>query len=257
MFSSPRKQSRPEPAKSDEPKPAVKAKTYSKKGVARVKRPARGGSGLFEAVRGHRDARINRERVNQPGDSILVNGPDRAQTLEYDAEQTEEDDQVAASPTPRSSKRKATPAATAAAANPDTEPEDPEMDEVDDSETCSFKRFQNHRWVGNSLEVKVQWDKGAPTWEPERNLHRDAPQALFAYWKREGGRPPNPKDAELYDVYAIRKHSKNRKKVLVEWVGYDKQDMTWVDRSVVSQTAQSVVDDYFKGLKKTRRRAAA
>ena len=126
-----------------------------------------------------------------------------------------------------------------------------EVDEEEEEEH-TFKRFLKHRWVGNAIEIQVDWNDGTPTWEPERNLHRDAPQALFAYWKRKGGRPLNPKDPDMFDIFAIRKHSKNKKKLLVEWVGFDKQDMTWLPTDVVKDTAKAVVDEYWRSQKRKK-----
>ena len=67
----------------------------------------------------------------------------------------------------------------------------------------------------------MEWDAGPPTWEPEENLHRDSPDALLAYWAAQpGGRPPNPRDPELYNIFGVTAHSKDRKKLLVQWVGF-------------------------------------
>lgn len=139
-------------------------------------------------------------------------------------------------------------------ATPPTQPEpesaEPpaEESESDDPEE-EFKRFANHRWVDNAIEIKVEWTRGTPTWEPERNLHRDAPDALFAYWKSQGGRPTNPQDPEMFDIFAIRKHSRDRKKLMVEWVGYDESENTWLPRAVVEETAKGLVDTYWEGVK--------
>ena len=119
----------------------------------------------------------------------------------------------------------------------------------------AFKRFLRHRWVDDSIEIEVEWEKGEPSWEDEESLHRDAPDALFEYWEEQGGRPENPNDAEMYDIFAIRKHSKDRRNLLVEWVGYGPKDATWLSRSVVQQTAPDVVKEYFAALPKKRRRA--
>lgn len=139
-------------------------------------------------------------------------------------------------------------------ATPPTQPEPAsaqvaaEESESDEPEE-EFKSFKNHRWVDNTIEIQVEWTKGSPTWEPERNLHRDAPDALFAYWKSQGGRPTNPQDPEMFDIFAIRKHSRDKKKLLVEWVGYDKKEMTWLPKAVVEETAKGLVDQYWEELK--------
>lgn len=119
---------------------------------------------------------------------------------------------------------------------------------------CCFKRFVKHRWAGNSIEILVEWDEGDFTWEPEANLHEDAPETLLAYWKSQGARPTNPTDPDLYSIFAIRKHSNDRKRLLVEWVGYGPKDMMWVSRRSVEETAPEMVAQYWDRVKLRRRR---
>ncbi|KID74538.1 uncharacterized protein G6M90_00g111370 [Metarhizium brunneum] len=110
----------------------------------------------------------------------------------------------------------------------------------------AFNRFVDYRWNGDSVEVQVEWEAGDTTWEREDQLHQDAPDALLEYWESQGGRPVNPNNADLFDIHAIRKHSKDRKKLLVEWVGYGPKEATWVPRAVVEETAPEVVAQYWK-----------
>ncbi|PWI64321.1 hypothetical protein PCL_11264 [Purpureocillium lilacinum] len=117
-----------------------------------------------------------------------------------------------------------------------------------------FRRFVQHRWAGDLLEIQVEWDEGGLTWEPEVNLHEDAPDTLFAYWKSKGARPTNPADPDLYSIFAIRMHSSNRKQLLVEWVGYGPKDMTWVSRSSMEKTAPEIVTQYWESVKLKRRK---
>lgn len=127
-------------------------------------------------------------------------------------------------------------------------------EQLDDNQICecSFKGFVEHRWVDNSIEIKVEWDDGDVTWEPEVNLHEDALETLLAYWKNQQRRPTNPKAPYMYDVFAIRKHSKDRKKLLVEWVGYGSADTTWVLRTSVERTAPEMVSQYWNEVKSSR-----
>nr|WOD46593.1 hypothetical protein [Trichoderma atroviride] len=130
----------------------------------------------------------------------------------------------------------------------------PDTEEVEDAEEYGFKRFVGYRWADNSIEIHVEWDTGETTWEPETNLHEDVPDTLFQYWREQGGRPSNPVDPELYEVFAIRKHNRNRTKLMVEWVGYEPSEATWVSRKVVEETAKDIVDAYFEGVKTARGR---
>lgn len=125
-------------------------------------------------------------------------------------------------------------------------------DEDEDEEEYGVKRFVGYRWVDNSIEIKVEWDTGEATWEPETNLHEDIPDTLFQYWREQGGRPSNPVDPEMYEVFAIRKHNGNRTKLMVEWAGYEPSEATWVSRKIVEETAKDIVDAYFESVKTTK-----
>ncbi|KAL6806380.1 hypothetical protein GGI42DRAFT_280527 [Trichoderma sp. SZMC 28013] len=155
------------------------------------------------------------------------------------------------------------------------EPAEPERSErsekprkpEEEEKEYEFVGFAGYRWAGDSLELQVKWKRdegqddsekwedaeewegGMMTWEPERNLHEDAPQFLFKYWRSQGGRPENPTDPGLYEIFAVLKHNKNRTKLLIEWVGYERSEATWVLRKDIPKTAQDIVDDYFAGLK--------
>nr|UWK20150.1 chromo domain containing protein [Trichoderma cf. fertile] len=132
--------------------------------------------------------------------------------------------------------------------------EEAEEAEEAEEEEYSFKRFVGYRWAGDSIEVQVEWDSGENTWEPETNLHQDAPEALFEYWRAQHGRPKNPTDPEIYEVFAILKHNKNRSRLLVEWVGFERSEASWVSRKIIEETAKDIVDAYFDSLKTTSKK---
>ncbi|KAK0755260.1 hypothetical protein N5P37_012083 [Trichoderma harzianum] len=135
-----------------------------------------------------------------------------------------------------------------------------------------FVGFNGYRWAGDSIELQVkwkrdekhddseewkdaeEWESGKMTWEPERKLHEDAPEFLFEYWRTQGGRPENPTDPGLYEIFGVLKHNKNRTKLLIEWVGYERSEATWMLRKDIPKTAQDIVDDYFAGLKTKRKK---
>ncbi|CAM1509543.1 Fc.00g032820.m01.CDS01 [Cosmosporella sp. VM-42] len=242
---SPRKHSQPPPPPlEDAHKPVVRAKTYSKKDRIRAKR-------ALARISGGSDARSEHSRRS----NALANAPSERRDESNFLSQPEqpEGDVDIYDVTPEKAADgpdQSTP--TPKGPSQDTDPytfeadDDEETEVGEEEEEHTFKRFTKHHWVGNATEIQVEWADGPPTWEPERNLHRDAPQALFAYWKKQGGRPPNPKDPDLFDIFAICKHSKNKRKLLVEWVGFDKQDMSWLPTSVVKATAKDVVEEYWK-----------
>lgn len=125
----------------------------------------------------------------------------------------------------------------------------------EDGEQHPFDKITDYRWIDNLIELRVKWEGSPSTWEPEENLHRDAPDALFEFWREQGGRPENPDYPDLYEIFAIRDHSKDRKKLLVEWLGYDKPEWSWQPRREVEKTAKEAVDAYFEEQKrKTRKR---
>lgn len=140
------------------------------------------------------------------------------------------------------------------------EEEEVEADEEDDAESddeeYTFTDLLDYRWKDDEIEIEVKWHGYPSTWEPEANLHRDAPDTLFKFWQSQGGRPDNPRDPDLYDIFAIRKHSPNRQKLFVEWTGYPPSENCWVPLKVVKQTAPEVVDKYFQSLpQKSRKRS--
>jgi hypothetical protein len=113
----------------------------------------------------------------------------------------------------------------------------------------NFTNILDHRWAGNAaIELRIDWHRTEPSWESETALHRDAPDALFAYWKRQGGRPENPKDPGLYDIFAIREHSRDRSRLRIEWTGFPPSDCTWEPSKVVEKTAPELVEEYWAKL---------
>ncbi|UKZ50402.1 hypothetical protein TrVGV298_004664 [Trichoderma virens] len=146
------------------------------------------------------------------------------------------------------------------------EPREPE-EPGDEAKMYDFVGFSGYRWAGDSIELQVKWKKdeehdsseewegaedweeGKMTWEPERSLHEDAPEFLIKYWREQGGRPENPTNPGMYEIFAILKHNKNRTKLLIEWVGYERSEASWVLRKDIPETAKDIVDAYFANLK--------
>ncbi|OAA46585.1 Chromo domain protein [Beauveria brongniartii RCEF 3172] len=121
----------------------------------------------------------------------------------------------------------------------------------------AFKRFLDHRWDGDSIQIQVEWDNGQRTWEPETMLHDDTPQALLDYWRGQpDGRPDNPRQPGLYEIHAIRKHSRDRKRLFVEWVGFGPEENTWEPRGTVANAAPEILSDYWDSLPRPKRRRA-
>ena len=80
-----------------------------------------------------------------------------------------------------------------------------------------FDAFLDHRWVGDAIEIKVQWTDSPPTWEPEALLQRGAAESVYGYWAMKGGRPQHPTDPERYTIFAILGHSRDRKSLRIQW----------------------------------------
>ncbi|KAM0353068.1 hypothetical protein ACHAPU_001957 [Fusarium lateritium] len=123
-----------------------------------------------------------------------------------------------------------------------------EGEDEDDDKEYVFKRIMDHRWDGDKIELRVEWEDGERTWTPEEIFHEDNLRALLAYWRTlRDGRPDNPRDPDVYQVFAIRKHRthQGQNQVHVEWVGYDKNQCTWESQEDMESAAQEHVDAYF------------
>ncbi|OBS25896.1 hypothetical protein FPOA_06430 [Fusarium poae] len=134
------------------------------------------------------------------------------------------------------------------------EEEEEEEAEEDDDQEHEFVQIMDYRWVGDKIELRVEWSDGERTWSPEEVFHEDSPEALFEFWrKRPGGRPENPEDPGTYLVFAIRKHrtQRNKKQVFVEWLGYPISEGTWESQNYIEQVASDHMDDYMSRLKGT------
>lgn len=145
---------------------------------------------------------------------------------------------------------------TAAEEEQDTDKPTPKDDEARE---FAFKKFVGHRWDDDdAMQIHVEWEGGGRTWEPEAALHGDAPDALLGYWRAQpGGRPDNPRQPGLYEIHAIRKHSRDRKRLFVEWVGYGPGERTWEPRGVVEDAAPGMVTEYWDSLPRPKRRRTA
>lgn len=125
----------------------------------------------------------------------------------------------------------------------------------DDAKEWVIDKFVNHRFRKDDLEIQVQWEDGDVTWEPELSLHADAPQVLFAYWKKVGGRPSKPGQEELFNVFAIRgeRARAKKKQLLVEWLGY--KERSWEPHGAIVEAAPELVEE-FENTKPARGRGA-
>ncbi|OAQ63975.1 chromo (CHRromatin organization MOdifier) domain domain-containing protein [Purpureocillium lilacinum] len=105
---------------------------------------------------------------------------------------------------------------------------------------------EQFRWCDAGMRRALR-ELDSDDWKrPWMNLHEDAPGALLGYWQEKGGRPVNPKDPDMFDILAVRNHSADRKRLLVEWVGFGPEDATWVSRRSVEHTAPSAVAQYME-----------
>ncbi|KAF4343661.1 chromo domain protein [Fusarium beomiforme] len=125
----------------------------------------------------------------------------------------------------------------------------------DEDKLYEFESIANYRWVKDKIELRIQWTDGDNTWIPEEVLHEDNPQALFAFWRsKPHGRPNNPAQGDIYQVFAVRKHRvrKGNPEVLVEWVGYESSENTWESQEYIKEVAPQILDAYFEKAKGKR-----
>lgn len=121
-----------------------------------------------------------------------------------------------------------------------------DTDDADEAAEYEIQALVDHRWDGDSIEVRVEWAQGGDTWEPEINLHEDANAMLLNYWKEMGGRPVNPEDPNLFHVARILRATPNGKKLLVEWVGYGPKGRTWELKTDMQEAAPEAVANFLK-----------
>lgn len=171
-----------------------------------------------------------------------------------DEPDTEKD--AAAPKSPATSDKAEEPEPTPEAKNDETDKKEEENERAQDAGSeFTFKKLLDHRWEGDSILVYVEWDNGDHTWEPEASLHTDAPQTLLKYWAQQpGGRPENPGRPGFYEIHAIRKHSRDRKRLFVEWVGYGPKDRTWEPAGMVEEAAPAIWTEYWGSLPRPKRR---
>lgn len=107
-----------------------------------------------------------------------------------------------------------------------------EFAETAQDEECEVERLLKHRRLADgTVEVLVKWadePEEDATYEPEEEIQRGAAEALYDYWKAQGGRTErlfykskNP-PPETYHVFKILGHQKQKTvfEFEVQWVGY-------------------------------------
>ncbi|VUC31409.1 unnamed protein product [Clonostachys rosea] len=115
-----------------------------------------------------------------------------------------------------------------------------------------WPKICDYRWAADdSLELQVLWpivDK--TTWLGESIMHRRFKELLLDFWRDVGGRPENPFDPEVYQVFAVRGHARDklsrRKMLQIEWTGYE--TLTWEDHRTIRRDVPDLVDEYFQQL---------
>ncbi|KAL0929510.1 chromo domain-containing protein [Colletotrichum truncatum] len=97
------------------------------------------------------------------------------------------------------------------------------------------------------FEIRVRWKGNDETWEPEINIQKDAPLALFAYWKRlKGGREGAMVDNGLWHPFKVESHKiKPAGSVYLEvaWVG--SPETSWEPEKEIQEADEKLVKRYW------------
>ncbi|KAI0454167.1 hypothetical protein F5B21DRAFT_258937 [Xylaria acuta] len=110
-----------------------------------------------------------------------------------------------------------------------------EVPEEDAREEHEIERLLKHRMAGDrsgAVELLVQWvgeGEQDATWEAEEEIQQNAAEALYEYWKAQGGRinalfhKPRNAPLETYYVFKVLRHEKKNRggfQFEVQWVGH-------------------------------------
>ncbi|KAF5018549.1 hypothetical protein F66182_9462 [Fusarium sp. NRRL 66182] len=276
LWSSPSKHPTQKPSSPPMPAPS---RTYSKKDIQRAKRglerigksAARGPRSRLSNVSS--TASIHDTTVTTRGDTTLVSEKEttinmtpappaatKSRRTRTPPGSRPSPDLGFDPPFPPSSATQASSSFNTAAQDKQAQPPSPrsqleqaEEEEQFDESTGEVKRMTDFRWDGDEIEMRVEWQDGTFTWEPEHTMHADVPEILFAFWDSRGGRPTNADNDQVYQIFKICNHRtiKGTPKLQVEWVGYRKEYNTWEPRDQIQQDQPEVVDQYFASVKKT------
>jgi hypothetical protein len=63
----------------------------------------------------------------------------------------------------------------------------------------------------------------------------------------------NPDDPGLFTVFAVRNHNRSRRRLLVEWTGYPREDCTWESSQAIESAAPELVAAYWRKVDKAER----
>ncbi|GKT52598.1 uncharacterized protein ColSpa_12779 [Colletotrichum spaethianum] len=116
-----------------------------------------------------------------------------------------------------------------------------------------IEEIRGHRRDSTSptlFKLRVRWEGGEETWEPETDLQIDAPLALFAYWDSLwGGRASAMVDKELWHVFKVVSHETKpdgNVYLQVAWVG--SPDTSWEPEGNIRKAAGRLVENYWRSV---------
>ncbi|KAI1798903.1 hypothetical protein F4811DRAFT_546626 [Daldinia bambusicola] len=134
----------------------------------------------------------------------------------------------------------------------------PENDEREEKE---IQGLLQHRMVQDCrVELLVHWvgeSEDDATWEAEEEIQRGAEEALYAYWKAQGGRinalfiKPKNAPVETYHVYKLLGHEKKIRggfEFEVQWVGHPptRGETSFEAESKLKKIAPEILEQYWK-----------
>ncbi|KAI0441593.1 hypothetical protein F4803DRAFT_522724 [Xylaria telfairii] len=140
-----------------------------------------------------------------------------------------------------------------------------EETEEDAREEHEIDKLLMHRMASDrsgAVDLLVQWvgeGESDATWEAEEEIQENAAEALYEYWKAQGGRinalfhKPRNAPPETYYVFKVLRHEKKNRggfQFEVQWVGHPAThgETTMEAETKLKNIAPELLQEYWEGI---------